>query len=82
MLTDVDGRSAVAKHNVETGINRSQLKHLGRFASPAVLEAGHNVLTAAKAKEILRDDSAQGQPLTAKQKRFFGAIAGGETPRR
>ena len=33
----------MSKHNVETGINRSQLKHLGHFANPAVLEAGHNV---------------------------------------
>lgn len=34
-------------------------------------------LTQAKAKEILRDGSVKGHPLTAKQKRFFGAKAGG-----
>lgn len=34
-------------------------------------------LTPSKAKEILKDDTAQGYPLTKKQKGFFGAIAGG-----
>jgi hypothetical protein len=34
-----------------------------------------------KAKEILKDGTAQGHPLTKKQKRFFGAIAGGEKPK-
>lgn len=38
-------------------------------------------LTSAKAKKILRDNSAQGHKLTAKQKRFFGAVAGGQKPR-
>lgn len=35
---------------------------------------------AEKAKTMLRDNSAQGHPLTGKQKRFFGFIAGGGTP--
>jgi hypothetical protein len=34
-------------------------------------------LTAAKARKILRDGTVHGRPLTKKQKRFFGAIAGG-----
>lgn len=34
-------------------------------------------LTSAKAREILRDGTAQGHKLTAKQKRYFGWIAGG-----
>jgi hypothetical protein len=34
-------------------------------------------LTSNKAKEILTDGEVHGQPLTDKQKRFFGAIAGG-----
>ena len=34
-------------------------------------------LSAAKAKEILRDGTAHKHPLTAKQKRYFGWIAGG-----
>jgi hypothetical protein len=37
-------------------------------------------LTTAKAKEILTDGTAQGHPLTSKQERFFGAVAGGEKP--
>lgn len=38
-------------------------------------------LTSEKAKQMLRDDSAQGHKLTAKQKRYFGYIAGGSTPK-
>jgi len=38
-------------------------------------------LTKTKARQILHDDSAQGHPLTAKQQRFFGAVAGGQRPR-
>ena len=34
-----------------------------------------------KAKEILRDGTAQGKKLTPKQKRFFGWVAGGSKPR-
>lgn len=39
-------------------------------------------LSTAKAKEILRDQSVHGRPLTGRQKRFFGAVAGGQKPRR
>lgn len=39
-------------------------------------------LTKSKAKEILRDDMVRGKALTRKQKAFFGAVAGGEKPRR
>lgn len=35
------------------------------------------VLTAKKAKKILKDKSVKGHPLTKKQKRFFGWKAGG-----
>lgn len=38
-------------------------------------------LSSRKAKKILREGRAQGKPLTAKQKRFFGAVAGGQKPR-
>jgi len=39
-------------------------------------------LTKTKAKKILKDKKVRGKKLTAKQKRFFGAIAGGQKPRR
>ena len=39
-------------------------------------------LSAPKAKQMLRDDSAQGHPLTGKQKRFFGLVASGKRPRK
>ena len=37
-------------------------------------------LSAAKAKRILEDGYVKGKPLTAKQKKYFGAVAGGATP--
>ena len=39
-------------------------------------------LTSSKAKKILKDGSVRGHKLTAKQKRFFGSIAGGAKPKR
>lgn len=41
-----------------------------------------STVSQAKAKEILRDGTAQGHPLTKKQKGFFGAIAGGKRLRK
>ncbi len=35
-------------------------------------------LTKAKAKKILKDGSVRGKKLSKKQKRFFGAKAGGK----
>lgn len=40
-----------------------------------------SVLSAAKAKKMLHDNSAQGHPLTGAQKRYFGAVAGGTRSR-
>ena len=37
-------------------------------------------LSAAKAKKILKDGYVKGKPLTAKQIKYFGAIANGATP--
>lgn len=34
-------------------------------------------LSATKARKILRDGTVRGKALTAKQRRFFGVIAGG-----
>ena len=42
--------------------------------------ADDKLLTTRKAKQMLRDNSANGQPLTDKQKGLFGLIAGGGTP--
>ena len=39
-------------------------------------------LTSTKAKKILTDGTVRGKPLSAKQKKFFGAIAGGQKPKR
>lgn len=38
-------------------------------------------VTPAKAKQILKDGEANGKPLTEQQRKFFGAIAGGQEPR-
>jgi len=76
----------MAKHNREADevMKGKHFGFLGKFRNREILERGHNrgELTSAKAKEILRDDEVGGTPLTAKQKRFFGAVAGGERPRR
>lgn len=37
-------------------------------------------LSSNKAKEILKDGTVHGQPLTPKQQRFMGAVAGGNSP--
>lgn len=39
-------------------------------------------LSSAKAKEILRDGTAKGKPLTDKQKRYMGWVSGGSKPRK
>jgi len=49
---------------------------------PPMMEPPHNAVTQAKAKEIMRHGEVHGTPLTPRQRRFFGAIAGGETPRK
>ena len=37
-------------------------------------------LTKSKARKILKEGTARGKKLTAKQKKFFGAVAGGQKP--
>mgnify|MGYP001597378422 CR=1 FL=1 len=44
--------------------------------------AEHKVVTKKKAKKILGHGSVRGHKLTPKQKRFFGARAGGAPMRR
>jgi len=39
-------------------------------------------LTPEKAKKILEDNKVRGKTLSEKQKKFFGLIAGGGTPRK
>lgn len=38
-------------------------------------------LTKRKAKKILKDKTIRGKALTPRQKRFFGAVAGGSSVR-
>jgi hypothetical protein len=38
-------------------------------------------ITATKAKEILKDGTVHGKPLTAKAKRYMGWVAGGRKKR-
>jgi hypothetical protein len=39
-------------------------------------------LSAAKAKIMLEEDRANGRKLTARQRRYFGWVAGGSKPRK
>lgn len=52
------------------------------FLGRAVRRNSPARLSKAKAKTILEDKEVRGHPLTAKQKRFFGFIAGGGKPTR
>ena len=49
---------------------------------PPAMEPPHNRLTQEKAKDILRHGEVHGTALTGRQEKFFGAIAGGERPRK
>lgn len=53
------------------------------YATPETAQHLQNGgLSSDKAKEILRDGTANGHKLTDKQKRYFGYIAGGGTPQK
>lgn len=54
----------------------SGIAHNGPYGNYSIYRAGGNV-SQNKAKEILRDGTVHGQPLTEKQKRYFGWLAGG-----
>jgi len=44
--------------------------------------AKHKYPTKAKAKKMLKENQAQGKPLSKAQKGLFGVIAGGKKPTR
>lgn len=50
------------------------------YSTPGMNFQNGGGLSADKAKEILRDGTAQGHKLTDKQKKYFGYIAGGGKP--
>ena len=58
--------------NMEDGI-----QHKGPYGKISAYAAGGDV-SSDKAKEILKDGTVHGKPLTDKQKRYFGWIAGGK----
>lgn len=53
----------------------------GKSKYPVLRPYGGGPLTADGAKEILTDGTVNGKKLTAKQKRYFGFIAGGGKPK-
>lgn len=53
------------------------MPHLGSYGKGKKSTKKGHKLTSSKAKKILSDGTVRGHPLTAKQKKFFGAIAGG-----
>lgn len=53
------------------------LYHNNTYGNVSMYQAGGDV-SPAKAKEILKDGKIRGKKLTAKQKRFFGWVAGGK----
>lgn len=57
------------------GLDAATIKKAVKYQFASYEEGGE--LTADKAKQILKDGTAHGHPLTRKQKRYFGWIAGG-----
>ncbi len=57
-----------AMHKMPGGHIMKGAKHMGKK------------LTSEKAKKILKDKTVRGHAITKKQKRFFGAVAGGQKP--
>lgn len=58
------------------------MPHKGRYKKGKKSKKKGHKLTSAKAKKILSDGKVRGKRLTKKQKRFFGAIAGGQKKRK
>lgn len=46
------------------------------------MKSRHDHLSPQKAKKMLEEGTANGQALTARQRRYFGLIASGKTPRK
>lgn len=59
---------------------RGSAAHRGLMAAWQRSVGSQNPLTSGKARTILRDGKVRGRKLSKKQKRFFGAIAGGQKP--
>ena len=55
--------------------------HRALFIEPDENESSHR-LTAAKAALMLHEGTVRGHPITDQQRKFFGAIASGQSPRR
>lgn len=74
---DVEGRDELARR--QKAIHAELERRAGKTdLSEKSMVKGD--VTPEKAKQILRDGEVHGQPLTDQQKKFFGAIAGGEEP--
>lgn len=77
-----EARYKSSRYNVdETGVNNLPV-YLKTGGKLSYFPYGGGPLTVEGAKEILRDGTAHGRPLTERQKRYFGYIAGGGTPKK
>lgn len=61
---------------LDLGMVASGRENYERVAGPIYYSMPSDDISPEKAKKILKDDSAQGHPLTEKQKGMFGAAAG------
>ncbi|MBI4009130.1 hypothetical protein HY357_02765 [Candidatus Roizmanbacteria bacterium] len=57
------------------------MPHTGSYKKGKMSSKKGHKLTSAKAKKILSDGTVRGKKLTGKQKKFFGAVAGGQKPK-
>ena len=55
--------------------------HRALFIEPEENAASHR-LTAGKARLMLHEGQVRGHPITDQQRKFFGAVASGQKPRR
>jgi hypothetical protein len=67
---------------MKTGTKRNTLHWPEPHCYPTQRLADDSNLSATKAGKMLEDNSAQGHPLTGKQKRYFGWVKGGRKPRK
>lgn len=59
-------------------MNRAEKAFVKTFARKDAMPSETANVSKEKAKQILKEGEAQGSPLTEKQRKMFGAIAGGK----
>jgi len=75
-FTSQYGNIAQRTNDIQKNYNDSDAQESKKLIGANMKKGG--TLSSSKAREILRDGTANGKPLTDKQKRYFGWVAGGK----